>query len=225
MESYHKTVLRTFFLSLSVLLIVSSCTPTVDAPESPPTAPPSTAPPVAERPPSSHRLEGRASWYGPGFAGRQTANGEVFDPSQLTAAHKTLPFGTRVRVANLSNGRSVVVRINDRGPFKPGRIIDLSRRAAELIDMIGSGTAPVRLELLGGAGERTLITALDRTLPTYDVASAAHPVGTLLLLTSSAVTTPLVVRVVTTRTPLGVDIAISSALQRRLGEEVMLAGP
>ena len=107
----------------------------------------------------AHAVEGRASWYGPKFAGRPTANGEIFDPNQLTAAHKTLPFGTMVRVYNLDNGSSVVVRINDRGPFKPGRIIDLSRAAAENIEMIGSGTAQVRLELVSSNAPSTLSAA------------------------------------------------------------------
>ena len=97
----------------------------------------------------SARLEsGRASWYGGSFHGRRTANGETFDENALTAAHRTLPFGTVVLVTNMANGRSVVVRINDRGPFSPGRHIDLSKRAAEDIGMIRSGTAAVKLEVL-----------------------------------------------------------------------------
>ena len=95
------------------------------------------------------RLEsGRASWYGGSFHGRRTANGETFDKEALTAAHRTLPFGTVVLVTNATNGRSVIVRINDRGPFSPGRHIDLSKRAAEDIGMIRSGTAPVEIEIL-----------------------------------------------------------------------------
>ncbi len=94
------------------------------------------------------RRRGRASWYGPRFRGQQTANGEIFDPSAFTAAHRSLPFGTRVRVTNLNNGESVVVRINDRGPYAAGRIIDLSRVAAEAIGVRRRGTAPVRLEVL-----------------------------------------------------------------------------
>jgi rare lipoprotein A len=90
----------------------------------------------------------RASWYGGSFHGRRTANGETFDQNALTAAHKTLPFGTVVLVTNLANGRSVLVRINDRGPFSPDRHIDLSKRAAEDIGMIRSGTAAVRIEVL-----------------------------------------------------------------------------
>jgi rare lipoprotein A len=91
---------------------------------------------------------GFASWYGARHAGRRTASGERFDPDALTAAHRTLPFGSRVRVTNLDNGRSVVVRINDRGPFADGRILDLSEAAARAIGMTASGVARVRLELL-----------------------------------------------------------------------------
>ena len=91
---------------------------------------------------------GYASWYAGKFQGRITASGEVFDTNQLTAAHKTLPFGTIVRVTNVDNGKYVDVRINDRGPFVEGRIIDLSRRAAETLDMTGSGIAPVVLRVL-----------------------------------------------------------------------------
>jgi rare lipoprotein A len=92
---------------------------------------------------------GIASWYGPGFHGRSTANGERFNKYDLTAAHRTLPFGTRVRVVNTRNNRSVVVRINDRGPFTGGRIIDLSYGAAKAIGIHSSGTGYVRLEVLG----------------------------------------------------------------------------
>ena len=91
-------------------------------------------------------LIGRASYYGKEFAGRLTASGEPFDPTELTAAHRTLPFGTRVRVTNLANGRSVVVRINDRGPYAHGRIIDVSRAAAEKLGMVHRGIVRVRVE-------------------------------------------------------------------------------
>ena len=91
---------------------------------------------------------GRASFYGERFRGRRTANGERFDPDGLTAAHRTLPFGTRLRVTNLRNGRSVVVRVNDRGPFHGARVLDLSKAAARRIGMIQSGTARVRIERL-----------------------------------------------------------------------------
>ncbi len=89
---------------------------------------------------------GMASFYGARFAGRRTANGEIFRPSKMTAAHKTLRFGTRVRVTNLRNNKSVVVRINDRGPYAKRRIIDLSRAAARKIGMVQSGVARVRLQ-------------------------------------------------------------------------------
>jgi len=91
---------------------------------------------------------GVASWYGPPYHGRRAANGEIYDMEQLTAAHRTLAFGTRIRVLNLDNRRQVEVRINDRGPFVEGRIVDLSRAAARHIRMLGPGTAPVRLEVL-----------------------------------------------------------------------------
>ncbi len=91
---------------------------------------------------------GMASWYGPGFHGRRTASGERFNQKAMTAAHKTLPFGTSVLVENLANGREVVVRINDRGPFSSKRIIDLSKGAAQKLGMIGSGTARVRITAL-----------------------------------------------------------------------------
>ena len=92
-------------------------------------------------------FEGEASWYGPGFAGRRTSSGEVYDPSALTAAHRSLPFGSQVRVTNVANGASVIVRINDRGPFVGGRIIDLSQAAKQAIGM--GGTAWVRIEVIG----------------------------------------------------------------------------
>lgn len=91
--------------------------------------------------------KGDASWYGPGFNGNKTASGETFNMNKLTAAHKKLPFGTLVRVTNLINNKSVVVRINDRGPFTKGRVIDLSKKAAIEIDMINKGVVPVKLEI------------------------------------------------------------------------------
>lgn len=98
---------------------------------------------------SPHKtLEGKASWYGPRFHGRKTASGEPFNQHDLTAAHRSLPFGTRVKVTNLKNGKSVVVRINDRGPYAKGRVIDLSRAAAKRLDMLRSGVAQVRVERL-----------------------------------------------------------------------------
>ena len=109
------------------------------------------APQVAEF--SPERLQkvqssGMASWYGPGFHGKQSASGETFNQNALTAAHRSLPFGTNVLVTNLNNGRSVIVRINDRGPFIGGRVIDLSAAAARVIGMLDSGVAPVNIQVL-----------------------------------------------------------------------------
>jgi rare lipoprotein A len=99
-------------------------------------------------PPENGVQTGIASWYGEDFHGRPTSNGEIYDMNELTAAHPTLPFGTMVEITNLLNGRTVTVRINDRGPFVDGRIIDLSYAAARLLDMVGPGTIPVRLEVV-----------------------------------------------------------------------------
>lgn len=109
---------------------------------------------------------GIASWYGPGFHGQATASGAIYNQNDLTAAHQTLPLGTRVMVTGLNDGRSVEVTINDRGPFAKGRIIDLSYAAAQSIGMIGPGTAPVRVEVIdsGPYKIRTIRESLDYTL-------------------------------------------------------------
>lgn len=107
--------------------------------------------------PVRFRVSGMASWYGPGFHGNTSASGEIFDQNALTAAHRTLPFGTRVQVTNMDNGRSVVVRINDRGPFSGGRIIDLSAAAARVLGLVQSGVAPVRLDVLDSRQTATTI--------------------------------------------------------------------
>lgn len=91
---------------------------------------------------------GSASWYGPGFNGKKTASGESFDKTKLTAAHKTIPLGRRVRVTHLANGKSVEVLINDRGPYVEGRLIDVSQAAAKALGMIDNGIAKVQVELL-----------------------------------------------------------------------------
>lgn len=109
------------------------------APALTPAAPPSVSPPVEF---------GLASYYGAEFESLRTASGERFDMDRMTAAHRTLPFGTRVRVTHLANGRSAVVRINDRGPFVKGRILDVSPAAARRLRLVARGTAPVRLEVL-----------------------------------------------------------------------------
>lgn len=108
--------------------------------------PPEPPKPVVPLVISTH--SGEASWYGPGFYGNRTASGEVFRPGTMTAAHRTLPFGTRVRVTNLWNGRKAVVRINDRGPFAGDRVIDLAHGAASELGLTSSGIAQVRLEVL-----------------------------------------------------------------------------
>jgi rare lipoprotein A len=114
---------------------------------------PSGAPPPAERQPAipgEYVEEGVASWYGVPFDGHRTSNGEIYDMHQFTAAHRTLPFGALVRVTNLNNGLQTEVRINDRGPFVANRVIDLSLSAAQAIQMVGPGTAQVRLEMISG---------------------------------------------------------------------------
>jgi len=124
---------------------------------------------------------GIASWYGPGFHGKQTANGEIFDENALTAAHRTLPMPSVVRVTNLDNGRSIVVRVNDRGPFAHGRIIDMSRRGAQLLGFMRRGTAKVRVELLEPESRQEQASARgedylpppDPTLPAAPPPSAA----------------------------------------------------
>ncbi|QIG78393.1 septal ring lytic transglycosylase RlpA family protein [Stakelama tenebrarum] len=104
--------------------------------------------PSAPNSASHFTADGIASYYGDEYQGRLTANGERFDQNKLTAAHRTLPFNTVVRVTDPATGRQVAVRINDRGPFVPGRVIDLSRAAAERLGILQRGVAPVRLEIL-----------------------------------------------------------------------------
>jgi rare lipoprotein A len=99
-----------------------------------------------EKKKSVHKEVGEASWYGPGFQGQETANGETFDQKEMTAAHPTLPMGTKAKVTNLENGKQVNVRINDRGPYAEERVIDLSRAAAKKIDMEADGTTQVKIE-------------------------------------------------------------------------------
>ncbi|MCF6303255.1 MAG: septal ring lytic transglycosylase RlpA family protein [Devosiaceae bacterium] len=134
----------------------------------------------------SYDKTGTASWYGPNFHGRLTANGEVFDQFHLSGAHPTLPLPSYVRVKNISNGRSVVVRINDRGPFSNNRIIDLSRRTAEVLGFINAGTTQVRVTYLGRApveGDDTsyLVASinapggLDGVVPTSRPGSVRQP--------------------------------------------------
>jgi len=123
------------------------------------------APPIARIPaPSQPTMmeTGPASWYGPKFHGKLTASGEVFHQEKFTAAHPTLPWGSRVKVTNLDNGKSVDVRINDRGPFGKGRIIDLSRAAARALGMVGRGITTVRLEWLSDSEKTNELVLQDK---------------------------------------------------------------
>src|SRR5437660_1725391 len=131
---------------------------------------------------TNYRAEGMASWYGDDFHGRLTANGEVFDMASLTAAHPTLPMPSYARVTNLRNGKSLIVRVNDRGPYHGNRLIDVSNKAAELLDFKGNGVAKVRVEYVGrapleGSDDRQLEATLRTGVPapspsTVRVASA-----------------------------------------------------
>ncbi len=124
---------RVIAVALLSLVLVASC----GGKNLPPPVPPTEV--------EGYKEKGMASWYGNPYHGRKTANGERYDMYQMTAAHKTLPFGTVVRVINLENGKKVEVRINDRGPFKKGRIIDLSYASAKKLDMIGPGVVKVKV--------------------------------------------------------------------------------
>ncbi|MEJ8573209.1 septal ring lytic transglycosylase RlpA family protein [Microbaculum marinum] len=120
---------------------------------------------------------GLASWYGSDFHGRRTANGEIFDMGALTAAHPTLPLPTYARVTNLENGRSVVVRVNDRGPFASDRVIDLSRRTADILDFRSNGTAEVRVQYVGMAP----LEGNDGQWLTTTVRNDGVPVGPVMM--------------------------------------------
>ena len=114
------------------------------------TASRTSAPDNAGGPAPGTRIDGLASWYGQRHQGLKTASGEAFDMNKLTAAHRTLPFGTRLRVTNVENGKTVVVRVNDRGPHVPGRVLDLSYRAAQALGMTDAGVARVEGVVLRG---------------------------------------------------------------------------
>lgn len=150
--------LRLALLS-AVALVAAGCAHKTYAPQAPAPAPlpepsaPSAPPPSVETQPAipgQYVEEGVASWYGVPFNGHRTSSGEIYDMHAFTAAHRTLPFGSLVRVINLRNGMQTEVRINDRGPFVLNRVIDLSLSAAQAIGMVGPGTAPVRLEVVSG---------------------------------------------------------------------------
>ncbi|MGB7727564.1 MAG: septal ring lytic transglycosylase RlpA family protein [Candidatus Acidiferrum sp.] len=165
MTSYRLSLLA---LSGSLILFSAGCAAKRQVSAAPPAQPSPTpsstsenaknstnVPPVrhAKTPPApapvGYTEEGNASWYGNPFHGRRASNGEVYDMYKLTAAHRTLPFETMVRITNLNNGKSTTVRITDRGPFVDNRIIDLSLAAAREIDSVGPGVVPVRLEVIG----------------------------------------------------------------------------
>ena len=215
-------IVRSFAFALMGALFVVGCAPTAARADN--SARQTTQSVAAVIPASQLHQTGLASWYGPGFAGRLTANGEIFDPSQLTAAHKELPFNTLVRVTNQRNGRSVVVRINDRGPFRPGRIVDLSRAGAEAIDMIGSGVAQITLEVLT-LPEGVVRVEADGQLRGFEVISRFHPVGTLLVLSpTEGGGAPLVVRVVSQTLPIEspADILVGYELYASVGSQARL---
>ena len=162
------------FAGLFAALAFSACaaqqSPAPDAAPQPEPAPHAAAAPAAKKAAlqsaakkadktektAKFRQTGKASWYGPGFHGKKTANGERFDMNTLTAAHRTLPISSRVRVTNLANGKSVVVRINDRGPYHGNRVMDLSKAAAQELGFIRTGTAQVKIEPLAPADGKTI---------------------------------------------------------------------
>jgi len=136
--------------------------PTATIPSSPET---DEAPPLAKIPAPSQPTQvetGLASWYGRRFHGKLTASGEIFNQEKFTAAHRTFPWGSRVKVTNLANGKSVEVRINDRGPFDKGRIIDVSRAAARVLGMVGSGITTVRIEWLSDSEKSNELSLQDK---------------------------------------------------------------
>ena len=203
----------TVFFALAGVAGCAKHNGTTRAPANPPAAQPSGAPqpgqPGASRPsgpppaierqpavPGAYIEEGVASWYGVPFNGRRTSNGEIYDMHEFTAAHRTLPFNCVVRVTNLNNGKHTEVRINDRGPFVANRVIDLSLSAAQAIEMVGTGTANVRLEILSGPNPNVgffavqigafkvrenaerLKTQMEETYPPVSIATYDSPNGT-----------------------------------------------
>lgn len=170
------------------------------------TRPPATEPRPAAPAPTSGAYEetGESSWYGgngDGFAGKPTASGEIFDPGALTCAHRTLPLGTLLEVENLANGRTVQVKVNDRGPFAKGRILDLSRRAAQDLGFLGQGVAQVRLRSVDAEGRPAPVDLeADRTDPfTIQVAALANPANIQRLSDELAPYGPVTLQAATTR--------------------------
>ncbi|HUX13177.1 MAG TPA: septal ring lytic transglycosylase RlpA family protein [Spirochaetia bacterium] len=157
--------------------------------------------------------EGYASWYGPHFQGKLTASGEIFDTNRFTAAHKSLPFGSIVKVTNLENNRSVVVRINDRGPYVAGRIIDLTHAAAGALGMLGDGVAKVRLDVLHQQQENAMrtiqVAAFDLRINALKVQKQLYDLGLEPAIESSATG---IYRVLLT----GIPLADVSTMQQKL---------
>jgi len=132
---------------------IVACAPPQQVVAPAPAAPPREfAPPSDQHPPRGFTEVGMASFYGSRWVGRRTASGKRYVPGEMTAAHRTLPFGSAVRVTNLANGNSVVVTINDRGPHNSSRIIDVSRAAADVLDFVAAGVTRVRIELVTSSG-------------------------------------------------------------------------
>lgn len=142
-----KVVLKILYISL-LLLIIAGCSPSVRFAEKSGTTNIKPGKVETTKAVAGETFKGYASFYADKFHGRKTSSGEVFDMNGFTAAHRTLPFGTKVKVTNIKNGKSIVVKINDRGPFKEERIIDLSKAAAESIDMVNDGVAEVEIKIL-----------------------------------------------------------------------------
>lgn len=214
-----RSLRRAWAWSALVAVLLSACTPARTV------APLAGLAPVADAPSpallAASSFEGGASWYGPGFAGRRTASGEVFDPSQLTAAHRTLPFGTLVRVTDVATGAAVVVRINDRGPFVPDRVIDLSRGAAEVLGSVRRGVIHVRVDVLAVSGAARLAVAAD--LRGFEARSRWHLPGQLLLLVSERSAEPVLVRVVAGEAAFGADLYVAPELFLALGPLATIA--
>ncbi len=155
-----------------------------------------------------YRAEGLASWYGDDFHGRYTANGEIFDKEGISAAHPTLPLPSYVRVTNLSNGRSLIVRVNDRGPYAHNRIIDVSTKAAHLLGFYDRGTVPVRVEYVGRAPlEGSDDRILEATLRTNEPA----PTPWNVKLAATSITPPFPSQPPPVRTPRFASVSTSDA--------------
>src|SRR5512144_1768353 len=184
-EQGGRLKLKRLMVLFGCLIIVSSCATRktgVISPASRPSQKPYTVMGKRYEPLASHEgfvQSGIASWYGPDFHGKKTSNGEVYDMHGMTAAHKTLPLGVYVKVENTENGREAVVRVNDRGPFVKGRIIDLSYAAAKKLGVDRAGTAPVRVEALGyregGSGPYKAVDSYDAGTYTVQVGSFKDP--------------------------------------------------